>query len=327
MNCRTRLFESTAGLVEQVECVGAPRSPGAEDFSPDFQIAFPYRGVFVWHVGRDAVLSDPNQVLFIKGGEPFRVSGPRPRGFGEVIITPALSMLRELCEAERIDLDRHPLFDIRIRRATPDLQRRCVRFLHRTSMPHLRDDLAADEELLELLRHALRLDPPTVASEPTRRLIRRAKEFLVATFTTRIQLSQVAAEVGASPAYLTDVFRRFEGISLQRYVTQLRLARALIELPHATDITMLALDLGFSSHSHFTLAFRRTFGCTPSQFRCMTSADRVRVQSRARRPDSSRPVLSTVSDAVALSRTSEAGPKDRDSGVYGAGGRSWRGEV
>jgi AraC-like DNA-binding protein len=73
--------------------------------------------------------------------------------------------------------------------------------------------------------------------------------------------------VGASPAYLTDVFRRIEGVPLHRYLTQLRLARALVELPHASDLTTLAIDLGFSSHSHFTAVFRRAFGCTPSRFR------------------------------------------------------------
>jgi hypothetical protein len=40
------------------------------------EIAFAYNGMFVWHVGGDAVLSDPNQVLFVKGGEPFRVTEP-----------------------------------------------------------------------------------------------------------------------------------------------------------------------------------------------------------------------------------------------------------
>jgi AraC family transcriptional regulator len=270
MVSRTRVFESSTGLVERVEWTPAHRLPVAEDFSPDFQIAFPYRGMFVWHVGHDAVLSDPNQVLFVKGGEPFRVTEPRPRGGGEVIITPAYSMLREVSEAEGIDLERHPLFDSRSRRATPDLQRRCARLVHHAATRHLHDDLAADEELLGLLRHALRLEPPRAASASTRRLIRRAKEFLDATCTTRIHLSQVAAAVGASPAYLTDAFRRCEGISLQRYVTQLRLARALIELPHVTDLTRLALDLGFCSHSHFTFVFRRSFGCTPSQFRRMT---------------------------------------------------------
>jgi AraC-like DNA-binding protein len=33
------------------------------------------------------------------------------------------------------------------------------------------------------------------------------------------------------------------------------------------DLTTLALNLGFSSHSHFSAVFRRAFGLTPSQFR------------------------------------------------------------
>ncbi len=54
---------------------------------------------------------------------------------------------------------------------------------------------------------------------------------------------------------------------LHRYLTQLRLSRALSELPHADDLTELALELGFSSHSHFSARFRQAFGLTPSEFR------------------------------------------------------------
>lgn len=271
MTSRTRLFESPAGLVERVDyCSRSRRWLSAEHFSPHFQVAFPYRGAFVWHVGDDAVMSDPNQILFIKGGEPFRVEEHRPDGFGEVIITPSDSTLRDVAAADGFDGDRHPLFAVRRRRATPELQRRCIEFLHRAGNGCALE-LGANEALIALLRDALRMKALwPVASPQTRRLIRRAKEYLDARFTQRVQLSEVSAAVGASPAYLTDVFRRVEGISLQRYAIQLRLARALIELPHAPDITRLALDLGFSSHSHFTLAFRRGFGCTPSQFRGLT---------------------------------------------------------
>jgi hypothetical protein len=118
MTSRTQLFESATGLVERVECRSPQRNLTAQDFSPDFQVAFPYRGGFVWHVGPDAVMSDPNQVLFVRGGEPFRVGGPRPDGFGEVIITPAEAILRDLSEAAGFDLERHPLFAARSRRDT-----------------------------------------------------------------------------------------------------------------------------------------------------------------------------------------------------------------
>jgi AraC family transcriptional regulator len=272
MTSRTPVFESLIGRVERVEyCSGSRRRLSAETFSPDFQVGFPYRGAFVWHVGDDAVMSDPNQILFIKGGEPFRIQEQRPDGFGEVIITPTESTLRDASAAAGFDLERHPLFAVRSRRATPDLQRRCVQFLHQAAANGGGLELGANEALVALLRDALRIDIISpVASPRTRQLIRRAKEYLDVHFTHRLQLPNVAAAVGASPAYLTDVFRCFEGISLQRYVTQLRLARALVELPHAPDITRLALDVGFSSHSHFTLAFRRAFGCTPSHFRGLT---------------------------------------------------------
>jgi AraC-like DNA-binding protein len=53
----------------------------------------------------------------------------------------------------------------------------------------------------------------------------------------------------------------------------------LVEIPHATDLTDLALRLGFSSHSHFTAAFRKSFGCTPSHFRQSTRKEAVLCQT------------------------------------------------
>jgi AraC-like DNA-binding protein len=100
--------------------------------------------------------------------------------------------------------------------------------------------------------------------------VRRAKEFLEAEFPNRILLADIGRAVGASPVYLTDLFRRVEGTSLYQYLIQLRLAHALAELPHANDLTALALDVGFSSHSHFSATFRSTFGSTPSRFRQST---------------------------------------------------------
>ena len=46
--------------------------------------------------------------------------------------------------------------------------------------------------------------------------------------------------------------------------------RHLVDTLHRLDqgertLSALALDLGFSSHSHFTTAFRRHFGVTPTQ--------------------------------------------------------------
>ena len=145
------------------------------------------------------------------------------------------------------------------------------------------ESLAADDLVLRLLRSALQTShPPYQPTVATRKLIARTKQFVQAHLSAPLHLSEIARAAGASPAYLTDLFRRAEGVPLHRYVTQLRLAHALVELPHSNELTRLALDLGFSSHSHFTAVFHRAFGCTPSQFRHSARVARKAPVSRIR---------------------------------------------
>jgi AraC family transcriptional regulator len=264
---RARLLESSIGLVEDLRCPGVPLRKSPEAFSADFQVCLPYRGLFVWHVGGGEVVGDPNQVLFVSAGESYYVSQPLSSDYAELIITPDLELLSELADGRNASLSFHPLFRRRSRRVDLGLQDLRTRFLHSAICGDW-NGLVAEEAMLTLLRWALKADGGTrEPSPPTRRLIRRTKEFLEVNLAGPIRLADVARGVGASPAYLTDVFHQVEGVPLHRYLTQLRLARALVELPHASDLTTLALELGFSSHSHFTAVFRRAFGCTPSRFR------------------------------------------------------------
>jgi AraC family transcriptional regulator len=280
---RARLLESSIGLVEDLRCPGMPLRKSLEAFSADFQVCLPYRGLFVWHVGDGDVVGDPNQVLFVSAGESYYVSQPLSSDYAELIITPDLEILSELADGHAASLSFHPLFRRRSRRVDLRLQDLRTRFLHSASCGD-GNGLVAEESVITLLRWALKADAGTrEPSRPTRRLIGRTKEFLEANLAGSIRLADVARGVGASPAYLTDIFRRVEGVPLHRYLTQLRLARALVELPHASDLTMLALELGFSSHSHFTAVFRRAFGSTPSQFRESTRSAVSPTRSRPSR--------------------------------------------
>jgi AraC-like DNA-binding protein len=90
---------------------------------------------------------------------------------------------------------------------------------------------------------------------------------LASDLARRWTLAEIAAEVRGSPVYLTQVFQQVEGVPLYRYQLNLRLARALDLLAHNDDLTDLSLELGFSSHSHFSAAFREAYGRSPSEFR------------------------------------------------------------
>jgi AraC-like DNA-binding protein len=80
-----------------------------------------------------------------------------------------------------------------------------------------------------------------------------------------MSLGSIAQAIGCTPFALSRVFHDVTGMTLHRYRAALRL-RASLELVEAGQpLTAIALELGYSSHSHFTEAFRSDFGVPPSQ--------------------------------------------------------------
>ncbi|MEO8361220.1 MAG: AraC family transcriptional regulator [Vicinamibacteria bacterium] len=86
-------------------------------------------------------------------------------------------------------------------------------------------------------------------------------------------LSRLAGALGVSEFRLCRAFRKATGGTIHRHLLDVRLRASLesLERPR-TDLTTLAFDLGFSSHSHFSAAFVRSFNQTPSTCRTMLAA-------------------------------------------------------
>lgn len=81
-------------------------------------------------------------------------------------------------------------------------------------------------------------------------------------------IDEVAGKLGVSPSHLSHVFRAQVGLPLHQYLLQVRLSAAVARLSDGeSDLSRLGLDLGFTSHSHFSTAFRHWFGITPSRAR------------------------------------------------------------
>lgn len=131
--------------------------------------------------------------------------------------------------------------------------------------------LAAEEQLLEFVQSALRVDTrPTAA---VHRAVERAREHLATQPQANDTLSEIAAVAHCSVFHLARQFRRHNGISLHGYRTRLRMALAVQRMAEGErNFSTLAADLGYSSHSHFTASFRRTFGAAPHQVRTNLTA-------------------------------------------------------
>lgn len=101
-----------------------------------------------------------------------------------------------------------------------------------------------------------------------RAAVERAKVYLIEHHHGRPGLASVAAAVDYAPHHFARIFRAATGLTVHAYLTELRLRQAAARLEiGAVNLSGLALDLGFSSQSHFTTTFREYFGCTPGAYR------------------------------------------------------------
>ena len=255
-------------IVRDVYCQGSCRHQGTEEFATSTHLVFPYRGVFVRHLGSDQAVAEANQVLFFNAAEGYRVSHPVSGGDASLDLVLSESVLREM--APRPCLREGPALAFRQQRLRIDPRAQVLMALLRHSLrENIADALEAESLALTLVQRSL--GPRTThrpgASAGRRRLVDRTKLVLTSDLARRWTLSEIAAEVGGSPVYLTQVFQQVEGLPLYHYQLRLRLARALDLLAQYDDLTALGLDLGFSSHSHFSAAFRDMYGRSPSEFR------------------------------------------------------------
>jgi AraC family transcriptional regulator len=152
--------------------------------------------------------------------------------------------------------------------------RRCSRALAVTAVAarlHLRlaravDPLEVEELALALVRCTLAPEAPhAMPVSPARRRLAEEVEHVIATrFADRLTLEVIARLCKTSPFHASRVFRAVTGETVHRRLTRVRLWNALFQLHRGGRPSQIALATGFSSHSHFTSAFRAELGIAPS---------------------------------------------------------------
>ena len=262
------LLKTATVTIRDVYCQGSCRQQSAVEFATATELVFPYRGVYVRHLGQDQAVAEANQVLVFNAAEGYRVSHPVPGGDASLSLAISEPQLREL--APRTFLRDSATLAFRRQRLRIDARAQALVALLRHSLRQkIAESLEAESVALTLVQRALGLRTTHAAGASVGRqlLVDRAKLVLMSDLARRWTLAEIAAEVRCSPVYLTQVFQQVEGLPLYRYQLRLRLARALDLLAQYDDLTALSLDLGFSSHSHFSAAFREAYGRSPSEFR------------------------------------------------------------
>jgi AraC family transcriptional regulator len=261
------LLDTDTVALRNVRCSGGCRHRSAEECTSSMHLVFPYRGVYVRHVASDQAVADANHVLFFNPGQGYQVTHPVAGGDASLSLILAEPVLRELAPRSILNDGGELGFRRQQQRIDPRAQALVALLRHGLEQGSI-EPLEAESLVLTLVCRTLgpRTSHQPGATHARRRLADRVKVLLASDLSRRWTLAEIAAQIRGSPVYLTQVFRQTEGIPLYRYHLRLRLARALDLILRYDDLSSLAAELGFSSHSHFTMAFRQAYGRSPSAF-------------------------------------------------------------
>lgn len=114
------------------------------------------------------------------------------------------------------------------------------------------------------LRHAYPTQPPRHLTSYA--AIRKAREFIDASFTENPTLDTIAREVGLSRFHFLRLFKTSTGISPHAYLIQRRLDYAKTLIQQGCSLAQAAHEAGFADQSHLTRRFKAAYGITPGQY-------------------------------------------------------------
>lgn len=275
----TTYYESPILRVMEVNCRPEHSGCSAEECAGGNHIVFPHAGVFVRHVHGDRVVADASQVLFFNKGETHRVSHPVEGGDDCFVLAFRADLLTQAIGAHDPSVEERPqlIFPRTHNRVTETtlLRERALR--HRLVAGDAAD-LEVEEMAFDILADVARAGVKRLpakgrrerasAQRLRRERVEAVKVLLAAAPDANPSLMEIGRRVHCSPYHLARQFAEYEGMPIHQHLLRLRLALALDRmLAGERDILDLALDLGFSSHSHFTASFKRAFGVSPSELR------------------------------------------------------------
>ena len=288
------LYDSPMIGVRDYICLDTSCSKSAEEHTATNSITLLRHGAFSKHFGKLQATADVNQAMFFSKDTVYQVSHPIDHGDRGTSFIVAPSILTEIVRELDPSIDEHP------ERPFPFLTGPCesdVFWRHRdfvrrleTADEHPLEPLWADVTGLQLMadvleaayvRHGIKRKRRAATTADHAERTEAAKAYLSTHMAESVTLDDVAAAVNASPFNFSRIFQQQTGLPVHRYLTLLRLRASLELVADANaDLTSIALDLGFSSHSHFTDVFRREFGERPSDLRKNANSRTVREMSK-----------------------------------------------
>lgn len=94
----------------------------------------------------------------------------------------------------------------------------------------------------------------------------RVLDYINANLDTDLTIKVLAKLIPCSPNHFAAMFKATFSATVHQFVVAQRIKRARALLDLRRHPSLVAIECGFSSQSHFTSAFRQAMGCTPGKY-------------------------------------------------------------
>lgn len=129
-------------------------------------------------------------------------------------------------------------------------------------------DLDSLKKILRNMIDEYTLPISTSSSRSRSGKIRKAQRYIINNLGNKITLDKLSKEVGLNKEYLCRLFKKENKMTINDYITMLRISEAKHLLESTTlPIIDIALSVDFKDQSHFTKIFGKVTGLTPSKYR------------------------------------------------------------
>jgi AraC family transcriptional regulator len=270
------VFQSPLVRAFDVTCHAPQSGCSDEEWCSVTQIVVPRRGVFLLHHRGVPIVADPNTALVYSIGETYQISHPVDGGDQCTVLV------------FRPELMDEALGNVEVQHRTIHASTQLrIHVLTYTMATGLIDRLECEESAV-LVLNALAEDFGSSSpssrqrvSQVQQRRVEEVRALLASQPTNPWHLDSIARTVYCSPFHLARQFQASTGESIARYLLRLRLALALDRLAQGeTELARLAVELGFTHHSHFSARFRSIFGATPTEVRNRLTQRRFQEMSK-----------------------------------------------
>lgn len=130
---------------------------------------------------------------------------------------------------------------------------------------HSKGILSADEMAASLRRALFGVD---ALPQHTSALVKQAVAYFHQNYNRPLSRWEIAAAIGVSEDYLSQIFRQELDISPWEYLNRYRILQASERLRHTTDsLGAVARQVGFKDPAYFSRVFHKVMGLSPTEYR------------------------------------------------------------